>query len=106
METILVTGGAGFIGSNLADTLLDKGYHVIAVDNFDDFYEPAIKRSNISRALARPGYTFIESDVCNTDFLLKVLPAGIFALYIWQLKPVCEIQYYILQDMKRITPVV
>ncbi|HNW69512.1 MAG TPA: NAD-dependent epimerase/dehydratase family protein [Bacteroidales bacterium] len=80
METILVTGGAGFIGSNLADTLLDKGYHVIAVDNFDDFYEPAIKRSNISRALARPGYTFIESDVCNTDFLLKVLPAGIFAI--------------------------
>jgi len=80
MKTLLVTGGAGFIGSNLADTLLDQGYEVIAVDNFDDFYDPAIKRRNISLALTRPAYTFIESDICNTDFLLKVLPAGISAV--------------------------
>jgi len=77
MQTILITGGAGFIGSNLADRLLKEKYNVIAIDNFDDFYDPAIKRNNISMALTRPGYTFIESDVCNTDFLLNVLPAGI-----------------------------
>lgn len=80
MEALLVTGGAGFIGSNLTDTLLDQGYKVIAVDNFDDFYDPAIKRSNISQTLTRPGYTFIEADVCHTDFLLKVLPVGISAI--------------------------
>jgi UDP-glucuronate 4-epimerase len=80
METILITGGAGFIGSNLTDTLLVKGYNVIAVDNFDDFYDPAIKRRNIFQALKHPRYIFIESDICNTNFLRKVLPKGISAI--------------------------
>ncbi|MFQ5353460.1 MAG: GDP-mannose 4,6-dehydratase, partial [Thermodesulfobacteriota bacterium] len=39
---ILITGGAGFIGSNLSDTLLEKGENVVVIDNFNDFYDPAI----------------------------------------------------------------
>ena len=39
-EKILVTGGAGFIGSNLCDRLLEKNYNVICLDNFNDFYNP------------------------------------------------------------------
>lgn len=80
METILITGGAGFIGSNLADSLLNKGYNVIAIDNFDDFYDPAFKRNNIADTLKRPGYTFIESDICDTGRLLKILPGEISAI--------------------------
>src|SRR5215217_4107779 len=58
----LVTGGAGFVGSNLADALLARGDEVICVDNFNDYYSPARKRRNVARALDLPGYTLIEAD--------------------------------------------
>jgi len=80
METLLVTGGAGFIGSNLADALLAQGYKVLAVDNLDDFYDPAIKRKNIAAAMSHPNYTFIYSDICNIDFVEKQIPADISAI--------------------------
>jgi UDP-glucuronate 4-epimerase len=58
----LVTGGAGFIGSHLADALLARGDEVICVDNFNDYYDPARKRRNIAGASANPRYTLVESD--------------------------------------------
>lgn len=58
----LVTGGAGFIGSHLADTLLARGDQVICVDNFNDYYSPERKRRNVAAALAQPGYTLVEGD--------------------------------------------
>ncbi len=58
----LITGGAGFIGSHLSDTLLARGDQVVCVDNFNDYYDPARKRRNIARALTHPGYTLIEAD--------------------------------------------
>lgn len=45
---ILVTGGAGFIGSHLCEKLIDSGSKIICVDNFDNFYNPAIKENNLS----------------------------------------------------------
>ncbi|HWY39835.1 MAG TPA: GDP-mannose 4,6-dehydratase [Chthoniobacterales bacterium] len=45
---VLVTGGAGFIGSHLVEKLLDDGNEVAALDNFNDFYDPKIKRANIA----------------------------------------------------------
>jgi UDP-glucuronate 4-epimerase len=80
MQTILISGGAGFIGSNLAEKLLAIGYKVIVVDNFDDYYDRAIKQQNISTALSHPDYTLIESDICNTDYLFPRLPSGISAI--------------------------
>jgi UDP-glucuronate 4-epimerase len=59
----LVTGGAGFIGSHLAEALLARGDQVICVDNFNDYYSPARKRRNIAIALGHPGYTLVEADI-------------------------------------------
>lgn len=80
MKTILITGAAGFIGSNLADSLLDRGYNVIAVDNFDDFYDIKIKRRNIAKSLTHHNYRFIKTDIANTAYLKKILPSDIFAI--------------------------
>ena len=51
MRTILVTGGAGFIGSHLVERLLGRGDKVVVLDNFDTFYDPRIKRRNLARPL-------------------------------------------------------
>lgn len=47
MKVYFITGGAGFIGSNLTEKLLEEGGKVIALDNFCDFYDPLIKENNI-----------------------------------------------------------
>jgi UDP-glucuronate 4-epimerase len=59
----LVTGGAGFIGSHLVDRLLATGHEVVAVDNFDPFYDPARKRANLARAAAHPRFRLVERDI-------------------------------------------
>jgi UDP-glucuronate 4-epimerase len=63
MKKVLITGGSGFIGSNLADKLLANGYQVINVDNFQNFYDRKIKETNISEALKNPNYTLVEADI-------------------------------------------
>ena len=54
IETILVTGGAGFIGSNLCHFLTEKSFQVICLDNFDDFYPEEIKQNNVNGLLNNP----------------------------------------------------
>ncbi|MBP1667558.1 MAG: NAD-dependent epimerase/dehydratase [Bacteroidetes bacterium] len=68
-ERILVTGAAGFIGSNLVETLLKAGKLVTGVDNFDPFYSRTIKEHNIENALKDPGYHFEEGDIRDTGFI-------------------------------------
>jgi UDP-glucuronate 4-epimerase len=50
---VLVTGHAGFIGSHVAEALLDAGHAVVGVDSLDDYYDPALKRANVARLVAR-----------------------------------------------------
>ena len=68
----LVTGAAGFIGSSLTERLLEMGVQVTGVDMFTDYYDPALKRRNIARALEHPDFTLIELDLGEAD--LAVLP--------------------------------
>lgn len=69
MSTILVTGGAGFIGSHLCEKLILLGHDVICLDNFNDCYDPLIKRSNIERVLRHSQYKLIEGDILDSDLV-------------------------------------
>lgn len=72
MESILVTGGAGFIGSHLAERLLVRGHRVICVDNFDQFYPPEVKRKNVKQCQANERFELVECDIRSKEQLAKV----------------------------------
>ena len=62
---VLVTGAAGFIGSHTAERLLARGDEVVGFDNFNSFYDPAIKRRNAAALAAHPGFSMVEGDLCD-----------------------------------------
>ncbi len=63
MTKILVTGSAGFIGSHLCEALLEKGYSVIGVDNFDPFYKKEYKLHNLGVNQGHENFSFLEADL-------------------------------------------
>jgi UDP-glucose 4-epimerase len=63
MTKIIVTGAAGFIGSHLVEHLLQQGKEVIGIDDFNDYYDPVLKRNNISHLQDAPGFQLIEGDI-------------------------------------------
>lgn len=70
---ILITGCAGFIGSNLVDDLLLSGDEVIGIDNFDNYYSIELKRENLRNALMYPNFKFYEADITDENSFNQIL---------------------------------
>lgn len=71
MNKILVTGGAGFIGSNLIDELLRSGNEILCIDNFDSNYDKSIKLKNIEFALKDKNFRLVKGDIRNNNEVKK-----------------------------------
>lgn len=72
MKKILVTGGAGFIGSHLSESLLKQGHKVICLDNFNDYYNPRIKQRNVASFENNSNYELIQGDILDLQLLRQV----------------------------------
>ncbi|MCK4375008.1 MAG: GDP-mannose 4,6-dehydratase [Candidatus Brocadiae bacterium] len=70
---VLVTGGAGFIGSHLLDRLVEGGRWAVCLDNFDDLYSPQVKRANIADALASGRVELVEGDIRDAELCRSLL---------------------------------
>jgi len=73
----LVTGAAGFIGSHLCETLLRQGWSVVGLDNFDDFYNPAVKHENIAGCISQKAFHLVEADIRDRSVLMTAAAADI-----------------------------
>ena len=70
--TTLITGGAGFIGSHVAQALLKRGERVVVIDNFNDYYDPAIKRENARRLSEDANFNLIEGDIRDASLVERI----------------------------------
>ena len=77
-KTIFVTGACGFIGTHLCEALLKRGDLVVGLDNFDDYYDPAIKRRNQSILKQYPGFQLHEGDLREPGRVEKILDQTAF----------------------------
>jgi len=69
---ILVTGGAGFIGSHVTKKLLERGDSVVCVDNFNDYYSPKIKETNVEPFLQNSNYKLYRKDIVDYDTMKNI----------------------------------
>jgi len=72
MDTYLITGGAGFIGSSLSEKLLNEGNKVVAIDNFCDFYNSKIKENNIKELLKNENFKLYRKDIRDREALKEI----------------------------------
>jgi len=72
MQTLLLTGAAGFIGARTAEKLLETGHTLIGVDNLNDYYPIGLKEYRLDRLYKYPNFTFYKTDIENKDDLANI----------------------------------
>ena len=82
LPRILITGVAGFIGSHVAEAMLHRGFYVVGIDNFDPYYDPAIKRANVRAVAKHPRFTLTEGDILSAACLDEAFEHGPFGAVI------------------------
>lgn len=80
IQRVLVTGAAGFIGSHLCETLLGQGRTVVGLDNFDSFYNPAIKRQNLEGCRRNSRFLLVEGDIRDAAAVDRAIEQGVDAI--------------------------
>ncbi len=75
---VLITGGAGFIGSHLSRRLLKRGMRLTVLDDFNDFYDPARKRANVEPFVGRADYRLVEGDIRDEALVDELFRRGGF----------------------------
>ena len=70
---VLVTGGAGFIGSYVSKRLIEKGYSVVIVDNFNNYYDPDLKKKRVKDLLGSLSFKLYKTDISDYKDLEKYL---------------------------------
>ncbi|MBC8389142.1 MAG: GDP-mannose 4,6-dehydratase [Actinobacteria bacterium] len=72
---ILITGGAGFIGSHLCEKLIDLNHKIICIDNFNNYYNPKIKENNLKNIIDNKNFNLYRLDILNKEKINKIFSA-------------------------------
>ena len=70
---VLVTGGAGFIGSHIVERLLGEGEEIVVVDNFDPYYDIRLKEKNVKMFKGNPNFTFVKGDILDRELMHPII---------------------------------
>jgi UDP-glucuronate 4-epimerase len=76
---ILVTGAAGFIGSHVAQRLLDRGYELVGLDNLNEYYDVTLKQARLARLTTQPNFRFVKLDLTDTAAMATLFASEKFA---------------------------
>jgi UDP-glucuronate 4-epimerase len=76
----LVTGVAGFIGSNVAKSLLASGHHVVGIDSMNDYYDVALKKYRLTYFIGKSNFTFVEMNIADRHAVLNCSPLSSLTL--------------------------
>ena len=78
MKKLLITGAAGFIGYHLAKKLINNNYHIIGIDNLNDYYDPALKKARLNNLIKNSNFEFHQIDFTQNNTLIPIFKKNKF----------------------------
>ena len=100
---VLVTGAAGFIGSQVSERLLGQGVAVLGIDNLNAYYEVALKEARLARLTANPGFEFVKVDISDRDGIMGLLDRCKDVTHIVHLAAQAGVRYSLIDPYAYVT---